>query len=90
MVTDPGEWPADLRPILAEYLARREKWNDEEKKRFGPLMAYPRFYLALNGHLDTTSAWSRGWVKDIAPRLLTLLSQPPSQPKVAPTGPRTS
>lgn len=74
MVTDARDWPDDLHGVLRDYLVKREEWSDEEKLKFGSaLNGYPRFYVVVDGKLDTTALGLKGWREVIAPRLTELV-----------------
>ena len=72
----PKEWPADLRPVLQEFLASPERWTSEEARRgFGGMVVYgsPRFYVVVDGELAFTDVGLNGWTYGVAPKLKRLV-----------------
>jgi hypothetical protein len=72
----PKEWPQDLRPVLAQFLDRPEKWTSEAARRaYAGNVVYgsPRFYVVRDGKLLFTDVGLSGWEYGVAPKLKELV-----------------
>ena len=75
-VVVPREWPADLRPVLEEFLASPERWiSVEDRRAYQGMEIYgsPRFYIAVDGKLVYTDVGLNGWHYGVAPKLKELV-----------------